>query len=188
MDRSSSTERRSSICAPRRCGRCAARCRSSFRIRTARSARGCRSRRSSRRGWWFTARAPRRANASALICRALEEVELDPATAPSLSARAFRRPAATRGHRARDGARTEAGRARRTHVRARRLDSGADRRCCSRAASSAIASAYLFISHDLRVVRAMSHEVVVMRDGTHRRARHRRSRSSRRRARPTPRR
>ena len=49
--------RDSSVRAPRRCDRCGARCRSSSRIPTALSARGCRSDRSSRKGWQCTASA-----------------------------------------------------------------------------------------------------------------------------------
>ena len=45
--------------------------------------------------------------------------------------------------------------------------------------------AYLFISHDLRVVRAMSHHVLVLRDGVRRRAGRGARRSSSGRARTT---
>ena len=63
-----------------RCGRCAARCRSSSRIRSARSARACRLPRSSRKGCKIHEPALSREQRDGRVVDVLKEVGLDPAT------------------------------------------------------------------------------------------------------------
>jgi microcin C transport system ATP-binding protein len=82
----------------------------------------------------------------------------------SLSARIFRRPEATHRDRAGDCPGAEIHCPRRADLGPRHVGASAGRRSLVRFAKAA-RLAYLFISHDLKVVRALASEIIVMRDG-----------------------
>ena len=77
-----------------------------------------------------------------------------------LPARILGRPAPAHRHRPRHGARAEVRRPRRADLGARHERPGPGRRSPPRAAAAAQRSRYLFISHDLKVVRALANEIV----------------------------
>ena len=97
--------------------------------------------------------------------RRSSEVGLDPETMAPLSARILRRPAPAHRHRARAHPEAQADRAGRADLRARHVGAGADRRPACAICRRKHGFTYLFISHDLRVIRAMSDRVIVMRGG-----------------------
>ena len=77
-----------------------------------------------------------------------------------LPARVLRRPAPAHRHRPRHGARAEVRRPRRADLGARHERPGPGRRSPARPAAPHSACRYLFISHDLKVVRALANEIV----------------------------
>jgi microcin C transport system ATP-binding protein len=81
-----------------------------------------------------------------------------------LPARILGRPAPAHRHRPRHDPAPEAGGPGRADLGARHDRAGADRRTAAHL-QKRHRLAYVFISHDLRVVRAMSHQIVVMKDG-----------------------
>ena len=97
--------------------------------------------------------------------KALQEVGLDPDGQDRYPHEDLQRPTATDQHCARDRARAE--------LRgARRADLGCSTCRCRRRSVDLLRDlqarrglAYMFIGHDLRVVRALSDQVIVMRDG-----------------------
>ena len=94
--------------------------------------------------------------------RLLEAVGLDVAPPAPLPAQLLRRPAPAHRHRAGAGARPAAPDLRRAGLGARRLGAGADARTCSRTCRRALGLTYLFISHNLAVVKYVAERIAVM--------------------------
>ena len=89
-------------------------------------------------------------------------VELLPDHARPLPARVLRRPAPAHRHRPGAGAGAAADRRRRAGLGARRLDPGADHQPASPTCSERLGLTYVFIAHDLCVVRQVSTRIAVM--------------------------
>ena len=147
-----------------RCGRCARRCRSSSRTRTARSARACRSPRSSREGLPIHEPALSADERDARVVAALEEVGLDPATR-------YRYP-----HEFSGGQRQRIAIARAMVLKPKFVMLDEPTSALDMSVQAQVVDllrdlqrkhdlAYLFISHDLKVVRALANDVIVMRNG-----------------------
>ena len=79
-----------------------------------------------------------------------------------LPARVLGRPAPARRDRPRARAAAEAGRRRRAGLGARRVDPGAGRSTCSRTCRRSSGTTYVFVAHDLSVVRQVSDRIAVM--------------------------
>ena len=146
------------------CSRCGATCRSCSRTPTAASRRGCRSGRSSRRGSSCTGIGGDRQGRRRLVAQVLEEVGLDPASQD-------RYP-----HEFSGGQRQRISIARAIVLEpsfvvldepTSALDMSVQAQIVDllRDLQARHGLAYMFISHDLRVVRALSDEVIVMRAG-----------------------
>ena len=85
--------------------------------------------------------------------------------ADALSARVLRRPAPAHRDRARGRAASGGAGARRADLGARRLGAAAGAEAPRPTCRRKYGMSYVFISHDLAVVRAMAHRVLVMKDG-----------------------
>ena len=106
------------------------------------------------------------AEREAMIVEALEEVGIDPASRHRYPARILRRPAPA--GRDRPGHGPEAANSSCSTSRPRALDMSVQAQIVDLLRDlqdQATSLAYMFISHDLKVVRAMSHYIIVMKDG-----------------------
>ena len=157
----SSTARTSRRSRSASCARCAARCRWSSRIPTRRSTRASASARSSRRRSASTGRSTGQ-QIGARVRRAARGRRPAGERRRPLPPRVLRRAAPADRHRPRDRARAAADRRRRAGLGARRLDPGAGDQPASRACRSELGLTYVFVAHDLSVVRQVSDRIAVM--------------------------
>ena len=163
--RSCSTGGRSRRRAGAATGDAPARSSTSSRARTARSTRAARSGRSSASRWRCSSTSNRRERHDQRVVEMLERVSISPSVMDRYPHRAQRRRAPAGRDRSRAGVRSRrcscATRSRRRSTsRCRRRSS-----TCSAALQRDLASAMLFVTHNLPLVRTIAERVAVMREG-----------------------